>query len=272
MTFQQVMQNGMSLYNFPVSVGTSSFWADEMAFTQAFMQWGGQIAPYIAVGTPPGQLPSFMDPNSSIGSRQEMYDRTNGWWMDWFTSDYAGASTTFDSSADASFNSSAAVGTQSANNTILYNLVAVFDTAVGYESGTLYEITDPGDTVDTLLSFGELDNNTIVALETVGGQDFSDFYHFSISETNVFAATLNNLSADADLGLFDVNGQLLASSENASTTSEEIAMMLEAGDYTLGVVSYDGVATNYDLGVLADDGSSFVAAAEPFATSETAIF
>jgi hypothetical protein len=167
MTFQQVVQNGMSLYNFPVSVGTSNFWADEMAFTQAFMQWGAQIAPYIAAGTPQGQLPSFMDPNSTIGRQQAMYDRTNAMWMDWFTGDYASASVASDS-VDATLE------TQSVNNTVPHNLVAVFDTAVGFDSGTLYEISDPGDTVDTLLSFGELDNNTIAALETIGGQDSVD--------------------------------------------------------------------------------------------------
>ena len=266
MTFQQVVQNGMQLYNFPTAVGTPNFWAQEMAFTQAFMEWGRQAAPFIAAGTPPGQIPSLWDPNSTIGSRQAMFERTNANWMEWFTG-YSASD-----SSDTSFDLKAANASAMSATETPHNLVAVFDTAVGYESGMLYEISDPGSTVDTLLSFGELDNNTIAALETIGGQDFSDFYHFSISETNVFAATLNNLSANADLGLFDANGQLLASSEIAGTANEELAVMLEAGDYLLGVVSYDGVATNYDLGILADDGSSFVAAAEPFATAETAIF
>ena len=267
MTFQQVFQNGMQLYNFPTAVGTPNFWAQEMAFTQAFMEWGRQAAPYIAMGTPPGQLPPIFDPGSTIGNREAMFGRTNDYWMDWFTSS---ASVSDSSSEDTSFDLGATVSTQPATE-IPHNLIAVFDNAVGYNSGTLYEITDPGDTADTLLSFGELDNNTIAALETIGGQDFIDFYHFSISETNVFAATLNNLSADADLGLFDVNGQLLATSENAGTANEELAFMLDAGDYVLGVVTYDGIATNYDLGVIADDGTS-IAAAQPIMAQETAIF
>lgn len=254
--FSQVLAIGQSLNNFPVSVNSPNFFLEELLFTQAFIQFGRLATPFIVNGLPPGVQPPIFNPGS-------------------FT--FASVSDTFNTTDNfLNFNSldanTTAAYLPATDTEIRPNIVGVFDTATGIENGTLYDISDPGDTIDTLISFGELDNNIIASLETIGGQDAIDLYHFSISETNLFAAVLVNLEADVDLGVFDLQGQLIASSENVGTADEAIATILDGGDYIVGVVSADGLPSNYDLGLITDDGTSFAPApTQPF-PSEVSVF
>ena len=74
---------------------------------------------------------------------------------------------------------------------------------------------DPGDPFDTAYDLGIFNASGSIELQdAVGSSDPVDAYQFSINQTNAFSFTLDGLSADVDLGIFDSNGELLASSEN----------------------------------------------------------
>jgi len=90
----------------------------------------------------------------------------------------------------------------------------------------------------------------------VGDNDTSDFYRFSVFGTRTLTAVVNGLSSDADLRLIrDINsdgilqaGEVVASSTQGGTFSENINRVLGSGDYYLQVYQFSG-NTNYNLGV-----------------------
>lgn len=78
-------------------------------------------------------------------------------------------------------------------------------------------------------------------------QDTADLYEFSVEETGIFTATLNNLSADADVQLIqdkNANGQvdageIVAWEWEQGTQDESIRHFLQEGDYVLRVLEQD---------------------------------
>lgn len=107
---------------------------------------------------------------------------------------------------------------------------------------------DPGETLDLALDFGAFDGDGMLShSEGVGASDSTDLYRFSISQSNDFNFVLEGMSADADLHLVDINGEILAASENYNTDAEILIGSLPAGTYFLGVDSYDGIDTDYNL-------------------------
>jgi hypothetical protein len=109
---------------------------------------------------------------------------------------------------------------------------------------------DPGETLDEALDLGIFDGSgTLNVPGEVGGSDPIDLYQFSISQNNNFNFTLDGMSADADLVLIDSNNVVLTASVNTDSNAEVLDVSLEAGTYFLGVASYDGYETSYDLSV-----------------------
>lgn len=90
----------------------------------------------------------------------------------------------------------------------------------------------------------------------VGAAQPTDIYSFVLNTPSLFSATLDGLSADADLELIqDLNGQgavglsgIIASSNNLGTAAEQIVSngALPAGTYFLRVSQFEG-DTNYNL-------------------------
>ncbi|XZO01349.1 MAG: PPC domain-containing protein [Microcoleus sp.] len=90
----------------------------------------------------------------------------------------------------------------------------------------------------------------------VGAAEPTDIYSFVLNTPSLFNATLDGLSADADLELIqDINGQgavglsgIIASSNNLGTAAEQIVSngALPAGTYFLRVSQFQG-DTNYNL-------------------------
>jgi hypothetical protein len=83
--------------------------------------------------------------------------------------------------------------------------------------------------------------------EDVNNRSPFDVYQFTVEQSNDFSFTLDNLSADADLYIFDENYELIGASENYDLDAEALEGSLTDGTYFLGVVSYDNIATDYDL-------------------------
>ena len=113
---------------------------------------------------------------------------------------------------------------------------------------------DPGDTLDTAYDLGLFSGSgSVVLQDAVGSSDPVDAYQFSVDQSNEFSFTVDGLSGNVDLGIYDGNGELLATSENVGTEAEILSGTLTAGTYYLGVVSYDGVDTSYDLTIAGGD-------------------
>ncbi len=73
--------------------------------------------------------------------------------------------------------------------------------------------------------------------------------------------SLNGLSGDADIHLYNSSGTEIAYSTNGSSSPESISRYLSSGTYYLQVHSFAGASTNYHLtasgsGPAADPGSS----------------
>ncbi len=98
---------------------------------------------------------------------------------------------------------------------------------------------------------------------TVSPTDLNDVYRFTLSDTRYFNLTLNRLSGDADVKLYeetnnnnvlDLNNDLLIdSSTNGSTRSESISDILYPGTYYIRVYPYYTTSgnINYTLTVSA---------------------
>lgn len=98
--------------------------------------------------------------------------------------------------------------------------------------------------------------------DVVSPTNRNDVYRFTLSNTSYFNLTLNRLSADADVELYeDTNDnnvldrgydQLMSYSTNPRTTQESIYSILEAGTYYIRVYPFSsGVNINYTLTVSA---------------------
>lgn len=121
------------------------------------------------------------------------------------------------------------------------------DSTVSNSSGTTI---DTGETTFELYSLDTLNGNDMISfVDSIEGSSHPDTYQFTIDQSNEIAITLDGLSADADLWLYDSNYELVAVSNNPGFEGEILSETLNAGNYTLGVVSYDGTDTDYSLSI-----------------------
>ncbi len=115
------------------------------------------------------------------------------------------------------------------------------------------ETGEPGSTFDTAFDFGTFTNsgnNALAFADAVGGGDETDLFQFTITESQQFSAAIDNLTADADLTLVDSNDQVIASSwTDGIVETESFSTTISPGTYFLGVDSYDGIETNYNLNI-----------------------
>ena len=110
-----------------------------------------------------------------------------------------------------------------------------------------------GNTLATARNIGTL-SSTQTFSDWVGSADTNDYYRFNLAQTSTFNLTLNGLSANADVQLWDGTGTtLLGSSSNNGTTAETISQSLAAGNYYVRVFPNSGTTnnTNYSLAVSA---------------------
>ncbi|MEB3308588.1 MAG: S8 family serine peptidase, partial [Cyanobacteriota bacterium] len=106
-----------------------------------------------------------------------------------------------------------------------------------------------GNSLESARDIGTLSGSQSFS-DWVGKSDRDDFYRFEITEASQFSATLEGLSADADLQLLSSSGTVLASSTNGRSAAETITSSLDAGTYYARVYRYRG-NTDYDLTVAA---------------------
>ncbi len=100
-----------------------------------------------------------------------------------------------------------------------------------------------------------VDYNSRIYTDWVGSADNDDYYGFNLNTTSDFNLTLNGLSADADVQLQNVNGDIIANSVNVGIKNESITRTLDAGTYYVRVYSYNGSETSYNLSLSAKTAS-----------------
>lgn len=120
---------------------------------------------------------------------------------------------------------------------------------------------DTGETSTQVQDIGILNgDNSINFVDSVDVTNVADMYQFTIDQSNDVSITLDGLSADADLGIFSSSGEILEVSENADMAAEILEVNLSAGTYFVGVASYQGAETNYDLTI--SSGNSALSSVE----------
>ncbi len=109
--------------------------------------------------------------------------------------------------------------------------------------------SDPGSVFNAAYNIGNLSRPQTLT-DFVGISDTSDIYSFNLSSYSSFNLSLNGLSSDADVDLFDVNGTRLGLSTVSGTNTEWMDGSLQAGTYYVRVYQNIG-NTNYRLGLSA---------------------
>jgi serine protease len=108
---------------------------------------------------------------------------------------------------------------------------------------------DPGSVFSTAYNI-----TTLIGSQTftdfVGYSDPIDIYRFNLSSYSSFNLSLNGLTGDADVHLYDANGSLVSKSENSGTNMEWLDGALQAGTYYVRVSQYSG-SISYRLGLSA---------------------
>ena len=100
---------------------------------------------------------------------------------------------------------------------------------------------------------GILDGNLTVE-ESVGGTDQRDLYKITIDEAGEYTFNLDGLTGNADLAIFDANGQMVNYSALTGTKSESLSLNLNTGIYYVGVTSADSSLSDYNLHLSNGDG------------------
>jgi len=96
--------------------------------------------------------------------------------------------------------------------------------------------------------------NGVIGTSSNGVRDQNDNFSFTVGKSGTVNLSLNGLSQNAGLALYDANHNLVSWSDNASNTSELISRNLSTGTYFARVYSYDQQpwnhgATGYSLNI-----------------------
>jgi len=114
------------------------------------------------------------------------------------------------------------------------------DTGLGLPDGA-------GNNLKDVRDIGLLDTTPQTFSDWVGVKDAKDLYRFELLNPSQFDLHLQGLSADANVFLADEKRNLIASSQNPSSTSESMTTTLTPGAYYVLVRSAQGANTDYEL-------------------------
>ena len=141
---------------------------------------------------------------------------------------------------------------------------------------------DGSETFAAAPSVGKL-NGAVLVKNALSGGESSDFYQFTLRSEGNVNLVLANLSANANMRLFDADGRQLAISNRTRTRDDWISRTLGRGTYTVSVdrgkaagntsyaltmqadLNYETVTIDgksYDIGLQRADGSSAAIAAD----------
>ncbi|MCG5059473.1 MAG: FG-GAP repeat protein [Limnoraphis sp. WC205] len=134
------------------------------------------------------------------------------------------------------------------NLAVLRGFEVLMDTNFDNEHDFIHtlDLNAGGDTIEEASSVSVAsDGKTYAGL--VSSDNPNDYFSFSLGTENEFTLSLDSLSADADVQVLDLDGNVVLSGTNAGTTAESISDTLDAGAYRLRVFSADNEETAYNL-------------------------
>lgn len=138
-----------------------------------------------------------------------------------------------------------AVGLHSAKGE-LENILPPSNNLVGASSTLLTVTPDPGDGFGQAFNVGTLEGSRTFE-GFVGSNDPNDYYQLTLITPGSLNISLDGLSADANLQLFDSSGTLVGGSVHFGDEAESLKVSdLAAGTYYIQVYQYSG-DTNYTL-------------------------
>lgn len=117
---------------------------------------------------------------------------------------------------------------------------------LGLSATSQVQTDGAGNTLSNARLVGTLDG-TQTFKDAISTTDTNDYYRFTLNKNSDFSLTVNGLSGDADVQLLNSSGTVVKTSQNGGTTSESIAMNLNAGDYFVRVYPFSSANTNYNL-------------------------
>jgi hypothetical protein len=105
-----------------------------------------------------------------------------------------------------------------------------------------------GNTLATARDIGQL-SAPLTFNDAIGNGDTNDYYRFNLTSQRTVNLRMDNMSADADLYLYDSGGRIVASSRGTGTSAENIGQLLATGTYYVRVYPYASACTNYRLSI-----------------------
>jgi hypothetical protein len=109
------------------------------------------------------------------------------------------------------------------------------------------KIDGVGNSQNSALALGTLSTNGEFR-EAIGAGDTDDYYQFTVANSGNYELKLDGLSADANIQLFDGNGNVIGNSQNAGVAAESIVRTLSAGTtYYARVYGNASPGTRYHL-------------------------
>jgi hypothetical protein len=109
---------------------------------------------------------------------------------------------------------------------------------------------DPDGTMETATDLGTFDPLTQsgkVGFTEDGVKDASDYYKFTVAETDDVQIILDGMRQNANLELLDSSGSVIVDSSSSGSNSEVINHTLDSGDYYLKVYAAGSAQTDYTV-------------------------
>ena len=119
------------------------------------------------------------------------------------------------------------------------------------ETDFLNAVDRAGNTPDQAQRFNPSSTGKTVR-DYVDSADPVDYYSFSLGAENEFSLSLDELAADANVAVLDLDGNVVTSSSNSGRTAESINTTLDTGAYRIQVTSASNFGTPYNLTVSLD--------------------
>ncbi|NGZ29495.1 MAG: hypothetical protein G8345_21730, partial [Magnetococcales bacterium] len=136
--------------------------------------------------------------------------------------------------------------------TYLAKVSRVGTSAVQYSLSMSSEEETAGTTTESALMVGSLTDVAFTLTGWVGNRNTYDYYRLIVDNLGQMDLTLDGLSGDANLALFNGAGNSqLALSQNSGTTAESIDQQVAAGTYLVRVARGSNSTASYSLGLLA---------------------
>jgi hypothetical protein len=110
----------------------------------------------------------------------------------------------------------------------------------------------PGEDLGELTQKEDIARRGTIGFKNSSFTDKNDYYQFALKKRSEVGITLDDLDANANIRLLDINGREIAKSDKAQRNSESILETLSPGTYSLHVYPFGRQRTDYRFRLNAD--------------------